>query len=92
MSEYIPIHQSPHVTEAYAAGHKAGLNPKTGHGMAAYFYGRPTDDDPDKEKIDQMNSAWLTGWFAGSREYMKENPDPRIVIIDEAKPLKGNTE
>ncbi len=92
MSEYIPIHQRPHVTEAYAAGHKAGRDPKTGHGMAAYFYGRPEEDDPDKEKIDEKNSAWLVGWFAGAREYMVENPDIRIVVIDEAKPLKGKPE
>lgn len=92
MSEYIPVHQLPHATKAYAAGRKEGRNPKTGHGMAAYFYGRPKDDDTDKEKIDQKNSAWLTGWFSGAREYMEENPDSRIVVIDEAKPLKGKPE
>ena len=86
---YVPIHERPHVTEAYAAGYANGRNPKSGKGMAAYSYGQTNDDDPDKEKTDHMNSAWLVGWFAGSRDWTKENPDPRIVVIDKQIPLKG---
>ena len=86
--EYVPIHERPYYTEAYADGYKNGLNPKSGKGMAAYFYGQTKDDDPDKEKTDHMNSAWLVGWFTGSSDWMKENPNPRIVIINEPLPLK----
>ena len=89
---YVPIHDRPHVTEAYASGYANGRNPKSGKGMAAYFYGQTNDDDPDKEKTDHMNSAWLQGWFAGSSDWTKENPDPRIVVIDKQIPLKEKAE
>lgn len=89
IDNYVPIHKRPHNAEAYADGYRNGRNPKSGAGMATYFYGRPeTHPEEDREKIGHMNSAWLVGWFAGSREYMTENPDPNIVVIDEQKPLK----
>lgn len=90
MPDYVPIHQRPNYIEAFEAGRKEGRNPKSGHGMATFFYGKPPEDMPEdeREKLDHMNSAWLTGWFTGSSEWAKENPDPRIVVIDEQKPPK----
>lgn len=88
MSEYVPIHERPHYTEAFEAGRKEGSNPKTGHGMALYFYGRPDKDDPDYEKIDHMNDAWLTGWFTGSSEWREQHPNPKYVVIDEPEPMQ----
>ena len=88
MSEYVLIHERPYYIEAFEAGRKEGRNPKTGHGMATFFYGRPKDDDPDKEKTEHMNSAWLAGWFTGSSEWAKQNPNPRYVVIDEPLPMK----
>ncbi|MEK0340059.1 MAG: hypothetical protein QQN46_07550 [Nitrosopumilus sp.] len=88
-NEYVSIHLRPYYTEAYADGYTNGRNPKSGKGMAAFFYGQP-DGHPeeDREKIQHMNSAWLVGWFTGSNEWMKENPNPKIEVINEAKPLK----
>ena len=88
MTDYVSIHKRPYYTEAQADGYKNGRNPTSGNGMAAYFYGQTNDDDPDKEKTDHMNSAWLVGWFAGSSDWTKENPDSRIVVINEQLPLK----
>ncbi len=88
-NEYVSIHLRPYYTEAYADGYKNGRNPKSGFGMATYFYGRlESHPEEDRVKIQHMNSAWLVGWFTGSNEWMKENPDPNIVVIGEAKPLK----
>ena len=89
MSEYVPIHKRPYYTEAFADGYKNGRTPGKGRGMATFFYGRvETHPEEDRERIGHMNSAWLTGWFTGSSDYMKENPDPRIIVIDEQKPMK----
>jgi len=90
--EYVPIHKRPYYTEAFDAGYKCGRSPATGQGMVTYFYGRAeTHPEEDRERIGIMNSAWLAGWFTGSSEWSKENPDPRIVVIDEALPTKEKT-
>ncbi len=87
--EYVPILDRPYYTEAFDAGYKGGRNPDKGPGMAAFFYGRvETHPEEDRERIGIMNSAWLVGWFTGSSDYMEENPDPRIVVIDKPLPLK----
>ena len=92
-NEYVPIHERPYYTEAYADGYKNGCNPKSGKGMATYFYGRlESHPKEDRVKIQHMNSAWLVGWFTGSSDWMKENPNPRIVIINEPLPLKEKAE
>lgn len=90
MSDYVPIHELPHYVEAFEDGRKNGANPGSGRGMVTYRYGRSTDDMSDSEIkiLNQRNSAWLTGWFNGSTEWAKKNPDPRIVVIDEPLPLK----
>ncbi len=89
IDNYVPIHKRPHYAEAYADGYRNGRNPSSGAGMATYFYGRvESHPEEDRERIGHMNSAWLIGWFAGAREYMIENPDPRITVVDEQKPLK----
>jgi len=91
-NEYVPIHERSYYTEAYADGYKNGRNPNSGKGMAAYFYGRAeTHPEEDRERIGIMNSAWLVGWFTGSSDWTKENPDPRIVVINEPLPLKEKT-
>ena len=87
--EYVPIHERPYYTEAYADGYKNGRNPKSGIGMSAYFYGRvETHPEEDRERIGIMNSGWLVGWFTGSSDWTKENPDPRIVVLDKQIPMK----
>ncbi len=87
--EYVPINKRPYYTEAFDAGYKCGRTPVKGPTMAAFFYGRvETHPEEDRERIGIMNSAWLVGWFTGSSDYMKENPDPRITVIDKALPTK----
>ena len=55
--------------------------------MATFFFGLPKDDDSDNEKTQEKNSAYLAGWFTGSSEWLAKNPDPRIVVINEPKPM-----
>lgn len=88
MTEYVPIYERPHCIGAFEAGRKEGSNPKTGRGMTLFFYGRPADDDPDQEKTENMNGAWLTGWFTGSHEWAENHPDPKYVVIDEPLPMQ----
>ncbi len=88
--DYVLIHKRPYYTEAFDAGYKCGRNPGKGNPcMATFFYGRvESHPEEDRERIGHMNSAWLTGWFTGSSDWAKENPDPRIIVIDKQIPIK----
>ena len=90
--EYALIHKRPYYTESFDAGYKCGRNPGNGQGMVTYFFGRAeTHPEEDRERISIMNSGWLAGWFTGSGDWSKENPDPRITVIDKALPTKEKT-